>query len=459
MDDKLNLSTWLDSPKDSAYSILRRIYFALIIISIKIPLIDKFVINFYIKNGAYQSKRNSFQPLQKKCLFIMYEPRFENVLNELEKKGVNVVILARGVFDYLFLKHLSDYKIKCKGVIVERELEKYFHYKKEREKYRVSCKEITRKIMRYYCPSAVILPKYNDDYTLDLIQAFSDTGWVTVIYDREGTIPKKRIDLMPTIISPMAPTCNYIIVYNNEHKLFFDKIFSLTDIKKPQVVIMGNPGSDEWFKKNKRIINNVCKEKTKIITFLAFGEFSYVYHKSYLIGKEEVWRGLLTDIHETLKVHVLKNKNDILWYKRGPKGKRDYWLGSEELLRLNNVKLISNTANTNLLMQDSDLIIAFQTTALIDAMHTNKIIIYCAWGPNYDALKDGLINFEKYALDGAILHAKSPTELMNLLMLNFNKIDINFEARKKCRELFTSNPDGNVSKRFAEWYIKMSSQI
>ena len=194
--------------------------------------------------------------------------------------------------------------------------------------------------------------------------------------------------------------------------------------------------------------NSYFSSKRKIL-FFAFGEFSYIYDTEYTKGKDQVWRSLLADIHETLVDHLFIFPNDDLLYKRGPKGDRDYWSGSEELLKHSNVNLIPSDKNANELIAESDVILAFQTTAVFDAMHTNKIIIYCAWGENYQDLKSGLIDFEGYACEGAILHAHSPEELKYFLSLNLRNIIIDVQARKRIRESFTSNPDGRVANRFA----------
>lgn len=188
--------------------------------------------------------------------------------------------------------------------------------------------------------------------------------------------------------------------------------------------------------------------------FFAFGEFSYIYDAEYLKDKKEgVWRGLLLDIHQALADHLQDQPGDELRYKRGPKGNRDYWAGSEMLLALSNADLVSNVANSNELITWANFILAFQKTAIIDEMHTEKVIIYCAWGDHYQELKKDLIDFEEYARVGAILHARSPEELRHLLLLDPRKVEINVAARKAIRELFTTNPDGMVAKRFAVWVV------
>lgn len=418
---------------------------------LNVPYVSKLLITIYIKYGA---NRKRIKKDAKGTVFAIYEPRFKYLLKEIEERGFNVLILGRGIFDYLFRKHLSDYIKENRRTTGEYALSVYEHYKEDRKRYLKDCMFIAELLKKHFSASTIILPKYNDDYTLELVQAFHNSGWKTIVYDREGTVTKRRLEYLPAIVSRQASTCDYLITYNETHRAFFEKVFDLSDAAKPEIIVMGNPASDEWFLNGqKRPVASESNNKRKIL-FFAFGEFSYVYDAEYLKDKDEVWRDLLTEIHLSLMEHMNNNPNDILHYKRGPKGNRDYWAGSEKLLTLSNAQLIPATASANKLIVWADIIIAFQTTALIDAMHTDKVIIYCAWGDNYQELKKDLIRFDEYALEGGILHARSPEELKQILSLDHKEIVINVEARKKVRELFTTNPDGKVAKRFADWFVE-----
>jgi len=422
----------------------------LLFVSLKIPYINKLALSYYIGVGKHIRKRKD---LDEQFIFMMYEPRFEKIIKEMHGRGINVAILGRGLFGYLFRRHLAKYIDKNRGNFGEYTLSVYMQYKEERKKYLKDCLFVAKLLKRYFQASAIILPKYNDDYTLEVVQAFHNSGWKTVVYDREGTVTQRRLEYLPGIVSKQASTCDYIITYNQTHYKFFEKVFSLSKVPKPEIKVMGNPSSDEWFHDGK-LWQSDGKQRHlghRNIVFFAFGEFSYIYDAEYLQGKDEVWRNLLTDIHQVLVDHLSDCPADELRYKRGPKGNRDYWAGSETLLALPNVYLMASDANANRLISEGDFIIAFQTTALIDAMHTDKIIIYCAWSENYQKLKNELIRFDEYAQTGAILHARSPEELKQMLSLERNKVVVNTAARKKIRELFTMNPDGMVARRFVEW--------
>jgi hypothetical protein len=415
-----------------------------------IPYVNKFLIYNYIdKNLSSGDFQNN---LAETDLLLIYEPRFSRIVNEFSRRGVNVGFLSRRYFDLCFRYHLRDYLIESKRNYGEYALRTYQKYQKPRAAYLQCCKKLAKALKFYSNSSIVLLPKFNDDYTLELIQAFDEEGWEVIVYDREGTVTPERLRTISPVVAEMAPSCHSIITYNDTHLEFFRRVFSLGKRPSPNLLTLGNPLTDDWFDFGSIALSEVWpKDARNKILFFAFGEFSYVYDYDYLQNKEHVWRDLLRDIHSVLTNHFEENEEDWLVYKRGPKGDRDYWLGSEGLLLQKNVALVDPNLSANSLIKSADLIIAFQTTAIIDALHTNTPVIYCGWGDNYSDLRGNLINFEEMALDDAIYYADSPEKLKLILSAPFDQIKVNPVARKTWREAYTTNPDGQVAARFVDW--------
>lgn len=391
-------------------------------------------------------------PARERAVLMVYEPRLRRVVDELERRGLVVLIVGRGPFDALFQKHLARYLQATGRGVGEYTLATYLRYPDERLCYLAACRRVTRLLKATFAADTVILPKYNDDYTLEMVQAFHDAGFRTIVYDREGTVTRRRLELLPPIVAQQAARCDVVATYNETHHAFFTRVFELARLPPPEILVMGNPASDDWFHEpalQRPHASTPCRERT--ILFFAFGEFSYVYDEQYLWGKDQVWRQLLTDIHDGLRAHLETHPDDTLIYKRGMKGNRDYWAASDALLSLPNARLVPNTESANALIAASDTIVAFQTTALVDAMHTDRRIIYCAWGRSYDELKAGLIDFEGFAAAGALLHARSAEELRRFLTEDERRLTVDLDARARIREQFTTNPDGRVASRFANW--------
>ena len=418
-----------------------------------IPYFSKFLINNYIdkisRRGMHQ------KDIINTDLFIMYEPRFSRIIDEFANKNIKLGFLSRRYFDLVFRYHLHTYLLESKRNYGEYALLTYEKHQASRRLYLKCCKTFANALKACSGTSIILLPKFNDDYTLELIQAFNEEGWEIIIYDREGTVTPERLIKIAPVVAKMAPSCNSIVTYNETHLEFFKRVFLLAKKPAPDLLILGNPLSDDWFDPTSIAASTIWpKAARKKVLFFAFGEFSYVYDYDYLKNKDHVWRDLLVDIHTVLNDHFAENHEEYLVYKRGPKGDRDYWIGSEELLSQDNVILADPNLSANSLIKSADLIIAFQTTAIIDAMHTNVPIIYCGWGINYSELKANLINFQEMALDNSIFLADSPEKLKQLLSFISNESKVNVDGRRKSREIYTSNSDGRVSARFVDWMDK-----
>lgn len=424
-----------------------------------IPWACKFLIYNYLDKILVEESQS--KDIVNIDVFIMYEPRFSRVINEFAKKKINVGFLSRRYFDLIFRCYLGEYLQEGERNYSEYALKTYQKYDGARKQYLRCCQTFARVLKRYSRSKIILLPKFNDDYTLELIQAFHEEGWVVVVYDREGMVTRERLTKIAPVVAEMAPECNFIITYNKTHQEFFNRVFTLAKKSSPEILIFGNPLSDDWFDLDSIVPSNAWpKFARKKVLFFAFGEFSYVYDYEYLKNRDHVWQDLLVDIHCVFKDYFSSENEDWLVYKRGPKGDRDYWAGSEILLSLRNVILVDPLMSANSLIKSADIIIAFQTTAIIDAMHTDVPIIYCGWGVNYSELRGNLINFEEMALNNAIFYADSPEKLKQFLSLPVEELKVNAESRKKYREMYTSNPVGTVAARFVGWMddtFKLSS--
>jgi hypothetical protein len=416
-----------------------------------VPLLNKFLIKKYIELSTINLRGECSFDNTKKTILMMYEPRFRYIAAELNQKDVNIFCIKRDIFDFIFQRELRNYINSFKSFRGENALYSYRNFSTERQQYLKKCIHIA-KLVRKHIPDvmAVFLPKYNDDYTLEMVGAFHQAGWQTIVYDREGTVTNWRLNEISKVVRDLAQPCDYILTYNVAHKQFFESVFNKTRLKTPEIVVMGNPNSDEWFRPLD--LPDTQHTESKKILFFAFSDRTYIYDPAILQKYESIWGDLLKEVHNCLHQYLIQNRQDQILYKRGPKGDRDNWSGSDELLKLPNAKLLPNDANANNLILQSDVVITFQTTALIDAMHTNKQLIYCGWGRNYsDLYEKYLIPFEDYAEEGALLHANSPEKLLEYLSLSPNDVKINREARKEIRESFTSNPDGQVASRVVNW--------
>jgi len=432
-----------------------RIYFERLIIKINaklylllfntslLPII--FFLNLFKNNGLKIMS-------SKKKICMIYEPRFRYIVSEFEKNGYNVIFIARKTFENLFFHF-------CKNYIKDRDRNKhiychllYIKAKKERKQYYDAGRKVSKIIKRILKTNKIILPKINDDYTIEVVNALTDTGWKTFVYDREGTVSPKRLEYVPPILSQYDIRASAIICYNERHT----KVIKASNINgniKGDIHINGNPYGDYWFDDKKELSRPLFKtnEKQRTVLYFSFGIKNYIHH--YYDDDLEVdsynWKDMLTEIHDVF-FNYFSNSNDILIYKYGHKTARDHFEGSEKLRALKNVHTCQDNFDANQLIKESDLIIGFQTTALLEALYTDIPIIYPSWGNTHEKIKDTMIEFHHAGKTKGVFHADSIYSFENLLKDNDINDKINFESRKKFRMKYMNNEDGMAAQRFVK---------
>jgi hypothetical protein len=118
-----------------------------------------------------------------------------------------------------------------------------------------------------------------------------------------------------------------------------------------------------------------------------------------------------------------------------------------------NLKVIGGAGVANELIQRSELIIAFQTTAVIEAMLLKRRVIYTAWDENYNRyLLDDLLPFHQAR---GIVVAQSREQFGEVCRRFFagDYRDFEFsteddEARDRFVNEYLYRPDGHVCERF-----------
>ena len=105
-------------------------------------------------------------------------------------------------------------------------------------------------------------------------------------------------------------------------------------------------------------------------------------------------------------------------------------------------------------MRYSDIIVGFQTSGMIEAMNTDKTIIYTAWGDLYESIKDTLlpINTKDCVID--CKSKKDFSEKLSVVICNHleNKKQNTFsqKARLDLVDKYFSNSDGFVAERLSK---------
>jgi hypothetical protein len=167
------------------------------------------------------------------------------------------------------------------------------------------------------------------------------------------------------------------------------------------------------------------------LLYLSFDDRAYIPPSTSF-----TWESFRQDLESVIAAN--SDRWDVT-VKRHPQqtDSRD-WLGK-------NVMRADPLADTRDLISNSDVIIGFQTTALYEAALARRPVIYCAWGVEYDSLKELLIRFDLEA--GMTTFVKSRLELESLLSEGVSPLSLSTKSGLLAAEHHLGVFDGQASKR------------
>jgi hypothetical protein len=171
------------------------------------------------------------------------------------------------------------------------------------------------------------------------------------------------------------------------------------------------------------------------LLYLSYDDVAYLPAD---LGGEEgaTWRQLRRETEEVL---AAASADWCITEKRHPyQPDSDNWLGQ-------GVHRAARDDDTPALILESDVVVGFQTTALLEAALAGRRVLYAAWGETYEASRELLIPYDTYA--GVVSHVRSAEELGELLRGELADIPEPTSAGIKTIEEHLGPTDGLASQR------------
>ncbi len=230
-------------------------------------------------------------------------------------------------------------------------------------------------------------------------------------------------------------TGDHITVYNEQFK---SMIISTNHVDPNKITVVGMSRADYYF-------NKQAKKQDHVLFFLINPDTGLI-NSNLNFSWNELAENTLTS---TLNF-AEKNPHIKFIFKAKIIGDNESYK-QQKLIKDKNLKNCSIVfgGNSNKLILDSRLIIAFNSTAIFEALACKKDIIIPYFKKKFE------INLKKYIIDTSIseniYHAQNEKEIENILENTFrnkNKISYKYsEADNELLEKYIGNSDGNSSKR------------
>lgn len=350
-------------------------------------------------------------------------------------KKINLISIS---FAHLYLLAELYFPIEIREGSYQRE---------EMESCKLDYRILLEKMLKYWNPArrihCFLTPSDSFFWIRELIILLKEKGVPCIVVDKEGTISPHDMEHFSKNVADFFPLISdFIIVWSQRQKEFWLR----TGVPADKILIEGQPRSDFFLHPERWLSKETLVGKCKrLFLFFTFETDAY----SPIPG-DPLWRELRSDVHMEIESFARQYPDHVFVVKTHPQ-QRDRFQVEQEFARtgLKNIVVLHGAEIARHLIVQSDVIIGFQTTALIEGMLAGKKVIYTEWSSD---VRDNLHNLIPFHEATGIDRARSREEFESLLSHIFQNEDFGVNddtmaIRKPFIDIFIPNADGKVSER------------
>ncbi len=313
-----------------------------------------------------------------------------------------------------------------------------------REGYRDECRVMFHDLRRRFQPDVILTPSDSFAFIREFIAVGHENNIGTVVYDKEGTLSPYGFRAVADWKKRFAPhISDNVLVWSERQREFYESI----GVAHEDIAIVGQARSDLFFTEHKKDIDSYFPKEQPLIGIFTYHDTAYIPRE--LVSEGVSWRQQKMDTLDDMLAAAKEHPEFNFLVKAHPQQ-----LDIKDLQKryeLENLKVIGGAAIANELIQRSELIVAFQTTSVTEAMFMNKRVIYTAWDANCATLQHELVPF--HAARGIII-AESRRQFKEVCDRFFAGDVSDFEfspeeiaARDEFVNAHLYRPDGHVAER------------
>ena len=296
------------------------------------------------------------------------------------------------------------------------------------ERYRALASVEVHTLAAAYRPDVVVLPSDSIFYIRPVMDEFRSLGVPSFVIQKETTISPMIMEQHSIEIGEYLPfSGDEMTVCSARHREFWLR----AGADPARVHVTGQPRFDVYaHAPSKRRDGG----KPRLL-YLSFDDVAYL-PADMGIESDLTWRDLRQQVEtEIASVSGIWDVTVKIHPQQTPTGD---CLGP-------NARHADRLADTRALILDADVVLAFQTTAIFEAVVAGRPVIYPAWGEVYDEVRDALTPFDEYP--GLVIAARSPIELRELLAKSSNELALVVAGAKATAEVHLGPVDGHATER------------
>lgn len=290
---------------------------------------------------------------------------------------------------------------------------------------------------------AFLAPSDTFFWIREIIALLKERDVPCIVVDKEGTISPYFMEEFSKDVTQCFPSISDAIIVWSERQREFWKRTGVTDEK---IFVAGQPRSDFFFNPSAWLPRERLLSKfERMVLFFSFETDAYAP-----VPGDHIWKGLRRDIHDSLVDCARRYPEFLFVVKTHPQQLDNAQVQAEfAAVGLENIRVLSGPELSRHLIVHADLVIGFQTTALIEAMLAGKRVVYTEWSGAVLDNRHNLIPFhDAEGID--IAHSRAEFQTLLHTILDNEAFSVAAEAaaaRKPLVDVFIPNADGEVSGR------------
>lgn len=255
--------------------------------------------------------------------------------------------------------------------------------------YRRWCKSLWQEIAARFAPDLMLIVNDNFYWVRELIRVASATGVATVIADKEGTITPHFFEHHAARIRAFAPfMSDHVFVWSARQGEYWQRMGAGAN----DFTVVGQPRSDLFHQPIAATVDEFFEKAQPLVTLFSYDDTAYIPYE--VLQESPIdWQPMKQETHDLFAALSAEYPQFNFVIKTHPQQ-----LDRESMAvryESSNLRVLHGASIANELIVRSELIVAFQTTAVLEAMSLGKRVIYTAWSAHLDSLREHLLPFEE----------------------------------------------------------------
>ena len=315
-----------------------------------------------------------------------------------------------------------------------------------RTAYRRECEVFFNLIQSRFSPSAIVLTADNFYWARELVALARERDVRVAVVDKEGVITPHYFTVGADRYKRYAPfMSDQIFVYSDRQRDYWQE----AGVTPDHISVIGQLRSDLFFRERRREVDRLFPKVQPLVTFFSYEDDAYI--TMLQDGDRRTWSRMKRETHDTIFSMASAHPEFNFVIKTHPQ-QSDLPALKIRYDGLSNLAVVGGSSIGNELIQRSELIVAFQTTAVIEAMFMDRRVIYTCWDPHYDQFSPHILPFH----DAPGIYVARTFAAFEAVCERFFKGDwsdfvLSGEEREQRTDFvdtYLFRPDGDTCKRF-----------